>query len=98
MKLLIFLSVLLKNGFGPSEWAASQEQIVDLYAFEMYKRTNGKEGHIGLSIGELARHITSKYENRKLKMYLMLPVNDSVLIDEKYIGYYSLSGKFKIEV
>ncbi|MFV0468566.1 MAG: hypothetical protein ACK5MK_06525 [Dysgonomonas sp.] len=99
MKLLIFISVYFKNGFTPIECAASNEKIADIYARETYIRSNGKVNKISLSLGDVAKSIYSRYEDGKLKMYLILPIPESsFIVDELYIGYFTLSGDFKIEV
>ncbi|MDH6311053.1 hypothetical protein M2451_003861 [Dysgonomonas sp. PFB1-18] len=94
MKIVIFILAYLRYGFSTAEVVASSLKIVEEYSKRLFIASNVEYMNMSFSIGDIARNVSSKYEDGALKMYMLLPIKDSVILDEWYIGYFSKSGKF----
>jgi len=94
MKLFIFIMVYLRNAFSPIDVLANEQEIADKYSFMLFVRSGEENMQMKFSSDDLAKCITSKYASRRLEMYLLFPIRNSILFDELYVGYFGLTGKF----
>ncbi|MFV0315151.1 MAG: hypothetical protein ACK5I7_08625 [Anaerotignum sp.] len=97
MKIIVFILTFLRHGFSPAEVVAFNERIVDEYALRLYVRSNCQTNEQHFTIGEITRNVFSRYEDGVLKMYMLLPIPNSVILEEWHCGYFTKTGKL-IEV
>ncbi len=91
MKKFISIFVFFRYGNTPKEYVSYRNDLIGKYidalAFSTFETS--------LSSYDVQRILSVKYSDRKLHVYVMdMGQTDSIILNEIYVGYFDIIGKF----